>query len=176
MRSFLWMISVVMVVALTGCAQKLATYDYSSDFAFGNYKSYAFPHSGTQDYQSLDSNRIESTIDSHLSGRYQKVDPAQADFLVDYKIVAEHKLDQSGVSFGFGFGVSRNVGVGVSTGPKAKEVIEGRLVMEVVDKASNKMVWTAKAGRNLEEDMTPDQRAALIQDVVKAMLDNFPPQ
>ena len=89
---------------------------------------------------------------------------------------AERKIDNSGVSFGFGFGVSSNVGVGVSTGPSAREKTEGQLVLEVVDRASDKLVWTAKATRTLKDSMNPTQRDYLVQDVVQEMLANFPPR
>lgn len=161
---------------LSGCAQKLANYDYDPGFGFSEYQDYALQQSAKQSYQSLDGSRIEAAIKQNLNGRYNLVPGSEADFIVHYYVQAERKIDNSGVSFGFGFGVSSNVGVGVSTGPSAREKTEGQLVLEVVDRASDKLVWTAKATRTLKDSMNPTQRDYLVQDVVQEMLANFPPR
>ncbi len=170
------LITVGMISLLTGCAQKLANYDYDPGFNFAAFQTYALQESDKQTYQSLDGNRIEAAIKQQLDGRYQLVAPEKADFVVKYYLQAEEKIDNSGVSVGFGFGVSSNVGVGVSTRTPAKKETEGRLVLEVLDSASSQMVWTAKATRNLKDNMKPEQREYLIQDVAQEMLANFPPR
>ena len=166
----------LIAVLSSGCAQKLANYDYDPKFSFEGYQSYALQQSEKQTYQSLDASRIEAAIKQQLSGRYQLVEPAQADFIIHYYLLAERKVDNSGVSFGFGFGVNSNVGVGVSTSPPAREKTEGQLVLEAVDASSKQMVWTAKATRTLKDSMNPSQRDCLIQDVVQEMMANFPPK
>lgn len=159
----------------SGCAQKLANYDYDPGFQFAAFQGYGIQQSSKQSYQTLDGNRIEAAIRKQLQGRYTEVEAGQADFLVAWYLEAERKLDQSGFSFGFGVSGS-NLGVGVSTSPKAKEKTEGKLVLEIVDVVSNQLIWTAKATRNLKDSMDPTQRAYLIQDLVQEMLANFPPQ
>ncbi|WP_290578016.1 DUF4136 domain-containing protein [Ketobacter sp.] len=176
MFRLIWVGIAVAVTLLTGCAQKLANYDYDPKFNFTGYQRYALQQSDKQTYQSLDSSRIEAAIKQQLSGRYQLVEPAQADFVMHYYLQAEHKVDQSGVSFGFGVGVASNVGVGVSTSPPAKQKTEGQLVLEAVDSASQQMVWVAKGTRNLKDSMNPTQRDYLVNDVVQEMLANFPPK
>ena len=163
-------------VLLTGCAQKLANYDYDPKFSFAGLQTYALKQSDKQTYQSLDAGRIEAAVKQQLAGRYQSVDPAQADFIIHYYLLAERKVDNSGVSVGFGFGLSSNVGVGVSTSPPAREKTEGKLVLEAVDSTTSQMVWTAKATRTLKDSMNPSQRDYLIQDVVQEMMANFPPK
>lgn len=166
----------VIMLALTGCAQKLANYDYAPGFGFNAYQSYALQQSDKQSYQSLDGSRIEAAVKQQFKGRYRLVDAEEADFVLHYYLQAERKVDNSGVSFGFGLGVSSNVGVGLSTSPPARETTEGQLVLEAVDNATQKLVWTAKATRTLKDSMNPTQRDYLVQDVVQEMLANFPPQ
>jgi hypothetical protein len=163
-----------LVLFLSSCSSQLANYDYSTSTAFAAYKSYAIEKSNKQNYQTLDSDRIEAAVKSTLTGRYQLVESGQADMLVSYYLVQERKAKQSGVSFGFGFG-SGPVGVGVSTAPPLKEEMEGKLVLEIIDTQSNKVVWTAQATKNLHNDMKPDARNDLINDLVTEMLGNFPP-
>jgi hypothetical protein len=164
----------LLFTALAGCAQKLANYDYDPGFRFADYRSFALQQSAKQSYQSLDSGRIEDAVKQQLTPRYQFVDREKADFLVSYYLEADRKIDQSGFSFGFGV-ASSNVGVGLSTGPKAKEVMEGKLILEIVDIQSSQVVWSAKSSKNLRENMKPAARQALIQQLVQEMLGNFPP-
>ena len=160
---------------LAGCASQLAHYDYEPGFAFSAWKTYAVQQSDKQTYQSLDGSRIDAAVRQQLQGRYAAVAPDQADVVFHYYVLAERKVDTSGVSFGFGLSGS-NMGVGVSTGPSAKEKTEGQLVLEAVDRATNQVVWVAKAARNLQDSMNPTQREYLLQDLVQEMLANFPPQ
>ncbi|MDY6920051.1 MAG: DUF4136 domain-containing protein [Pseudomonadota bacterium] len=160
---------------LGGCAQKLANYDYNPGFSYANYQTYALQQSDKQSYQSLDGSRIEAALRQTLEPRYQAAAPEQADFIVNYYLEASEQIDQSGFSFGFGvFG--SNLGVGVSTGPEARQETEGKLVLEVVDTASDQLVWSARARRHLKDGMIPTERRELIQKLVAEMLQNFPPQ
>lgn len=162
------------LVSLTGCSQKLANYDYDTGAYFHQLTSYGVKASEKQGYQTLDSARIEEAIKSSLNGRYQLVDAQSADFVVTYIMEEDRQIDQSGVSFGFG--VSRgNVGVGVNSGPKMKERVEGRLVLSVVSGENQQVVWQAKATQTLRNEMKPDRREQLIQSTVSEMLTNFPP-
>jgi len=166
----------LLALLLTGCAHKQANFDYDPAFSYAGFHSYAVQQSNKQTYQSLDGSRIEEAIKQQLASRYQLVETSQADFVLHYYVLAEQTVDNSGVSLGFGFGVSNNVAMGVGTRPEARTRTEGKLVLEAVDRASNKLIWTAKATRNLTDNMKPETRAELIREVVQAMLANFPPQ
>ena len=162
------------LLAVSGCSQKLANYDYDTGAYFHQLKSYGVKASDKQGYQTLDSARIEEAIKSALSGRYALVDAQSADFVVTYIMEEDRQIDQSGVSIGFG--LSRgNVGVGVNSGPKVKERVEGRLVLSIVSAESQQVIWQAKATQTLRNEMKPDRREQLIQSTVSEMLTNFPP-
>ena len=167
---------VIMVLALfsVACSQKLANYDYDTGAPFQSLERYVVEQSNQGSYQSLDSARVEQAIHAVLSGRYEAVSKEQAQFTVGYWMEEERKVDQSGVSFGFG--VARgNLGVGVSTGPEAKERVDGKLVLSITNSA-NQMIWQAKATQGIRADMSPERREELIQATVSEMLSNFPPQ
>lgn len=167
---------VILLLTLTACAQKPVTYDYdpaASQLATGSYALLA-PASGPE-FQSLDNNRIAATLRSRLGGRnIKEVAREQADFWVAYRVEQVRKLDNSGVRLGIGVGTG-NVGVGVGTGSRAKEVLEGRLVVDVIDPRSQQVVWTARANKPLQDGMSPAERDALVNQLVAEMLKNFPP-
>ena len=167
---------VLITAVMTACAQAPVAFDYDASAKMPAVKSFALvPPNGPQ-YQSLDNNRIEAALRKQLGARnLQEVAKDQADIWVAYRVEQERKLEESGVSFGVGFGTG-NVGLGVGTGPKAKEIIEGMLIVDAVDPQRQQVVWTARAQRYLRDSMQPEQRDELINTLVSAMLVNFPPQ
>jgi hypothetical protein len=170
---------IILLSVLAACSRSLVSIDYDPATAkpVAGATSYALsdPASGPE-FQSLDNNRIAAALRKQLAARGLKEAPReQADLWVAYRVDSERKLDNSGVSFGVGFGTG-NLGMGVSTGPQAKEIREGRLVVDMVDPKRQQVVWTAKANEYLKESMRPEQRDALVNKLVAEMLANFPPK
>lgn len=166
-----------LIALLPACSQAPVSFDYDPSAYLKTLKTYAISTApGASSYQSLDSTRIESALRQTLAARQlQEVAADKADFLLAYRMEQERKLDDSGVSFGFGIGTG-NVGMGVGTGTKPREKVEGKLVVDVIDPAKKQVVWSAKANRNLTDAMGPAQRDELINTLVSAMFENFPPK
>ncbi|NPU91143.1 MAG: DUF4136 domain-containing protein [Gammaproteobacteria bacterium] len=172
-----------LLLFLTACTQAPVSFDYDQSAYLKTLKTYAIsaPASTNGGFQSLDNNRIETALRSALAGRQMQEVPAdKADFLVSYRVEADRQLDTSGVSFGFGVsgggGGMGGIGVGASTGPKAKEVVEGKLVVDVIDPQKKQVVWSARANENLTDSMNSAKRDKLIGFLVTTMFEGFPPQ
>ena len=166
------------IMLLAACSQQPVTIDYDQGAYLKTLKTYAIspPTQTSGGFQSLDNNRIETSIRAALASKQMQEVPAdKAEFLVSYRVEPERKLDNSGVSFGFGVG-SGGMGVGASTSPPAKEVVEGKLVVEVVDPAKKQVVWSARANENLTDSMSSGKRGELIGFLVTSMFERFPPQ
>ena len=165
------------LLLLSACAQAPVSFDYDTAAQMPAVKSFALtePPSGAQ-FQSIDNQRIEAALRRQMTAKgLKEVARDKADMLLAYRVEPERKLQESS-GFSFGFGVaSGNVGLGVSTGPKPKEIVEGRLVVDAVDPQRQQVVWTAKANRNLRDSMSPAQRDELINSLVAAMFIQFPP-
>lgn len=169
----------ILLSVLAACSRSLVSIDYDPATAMpaAGAASYALSDpASSPEFQSLDNNRIAAALRKQLAARGLKEVPReQADLWVAYRVEQEAKLDNSGVSFGVGFGTG-NMGMGVSTGPQAKQIMEGRLVVDVVDPKRQQVVWTAKANEYLRDSMRPEQRDALVNELVAEMLANFPPK
>jgi len=166
---------VLLVLVLGACASAPVSIDYDAARPVPPAQTYALvaPVAGAQ-FQSLDNNRIEAALRQQLGARkLQEVARDKADILLVYRVEQQRKLDDSGFSVGFGVG-SGNLGLGMSTGPAAKEIREGVLVVDVVDPSVQQVVWSARANRYLQESMKPEQRSALINELVAAMFASFP--
>ncbi|MDL0432197.1 DUF4136 domain-containing protein [Marinobacter sp. TBZ242] len=168
------LLSLILVV-LTGCASNVVT-DYDSGVVFGNYGSWAFAPKGEgQNFTSLDGGRIESAVEQELNRKaMRKVDPEEADLLVAWQIVEEERLERSGVGFGFGFG-SGNFGWGLASAPPVREIEEGKLVVELVDTETDRVVWRAASRRYLNENQSSESRRELIDEIVADMFEKYPP-
>ncbi|GGE56128.1 hypothetical protein GCM10011533_05760 [Streptosporangium jomthongense] len=170
-----FLIVALVALAMAGCASNVVT-DYNSAAVFDNYSSWAFaPVSDNSAFVSLDGNRVRNAIERELNGKaMSKVDAEKADLLVSWRIVEEDRLEQSGVGLGLGFGTG-NFGWGLAAPPPVREVKEGKLVVELVDRSSEQVVWRAASRRYLNEDQSPEKRTKLVNEVVAEMFSKYPP-
>lgn len=170
------MLSIV-ALAMTGCASNVVT-DYNSSVVFGNYSSWAFAPATEADsssFVSLDGSRIKDAIARELNRKaLRQVPQAEADLLVNWQIVEEERLEQTGLGLGFGFG-SGNFGWALSAPPPVREIEEGKLVVELADADTKQVVWRAASRRYLNENQSPETRQELIDEVVSEMFSKYPP-
>lgn len=169
----------VLALALAGCASNVVT-DYDSGAAFGNYSSWNFAPAkdGEEDaYVSLDGSRIRAAIEREMEKEdLRKVTEADADLLVAWQIVTEERIERGGSGFGFGLGFGTgNFGWGISAPPPIEKVQEGKLVVELVDSQSKRVVWRSASRRYLRESQSPASRQELIDEVVTDMFEEYPP-
>lgn len=169
-------IASMLLLALTGCASNVVT-DYNTSTAFSQYQSWAFaPDDGKQKAVSLDGARIRSALEKELTAEgLTRAEPGKADLLVHYRIEEVEHLDTTGMSFGLGIGRGP-FGFGLGTVPPVQQIQEGKLVVELVDTATNQVVWRATSKRYLNDDQSPETRNKLIREVVNEMFTKYPPQ
>lgn len=160
------------VFFLAGCAATVS-YDYDTSARFDNRETFSFLPAGQQ-ATTLDSRRIRAAITQELTRKGMTPSEADGDILVSYQVEDARRLDTSGFSFGVGFGVSRGL-FGIHTSPPAREVKEGRLVVEIVDPPRQEVIWRAVSRRNLSPDLTPAERSERINEIVADMFQNYPP-
>lgn len=170
-----YLVLVMCLGLLSGCASIVST-DYDAGATFSQYQTWAFaPDKGQGNYLSLDGARVETALERELQGEsLKKADPATADLLVTYRVEEAEKLESSGFTYGLGFGRS-NWGWGVATAPDVRQVKQGKLVVELVDRSTQKVVWRGVSRRYLDERQSPEDRVELIDEVVTAMFERYPP-
>ena len=166
---------VVVALALAGCAGNVVT-DYDSATVFGNYNTWAYAdNAGADSFLSLDGSRVKGAVERELNRKSMNlVSATEADLLVNWRIVKEDRLEQSGLGLGFGFGTG-NFGWGLSAPPPVREVSEGKLVIELADAQSRQVVWRAASKRYLNENQSPQTRRKLIDEVIEEMFTQYPP-
>ncbi|MEQ6885743.1 DUF4136 domain-containing protein [Salicola sp. Rm-C-2C1-2] len=168
----------LMLALVSGCARYAAT-DYDSSAGFDRYSTYQFAKRGGEDaVQGLDAARIERALEKALAGDGFTRADSDPDVLVRYRIEDEVRTESRGPSVGFGFGFGRSpFTFGMAHSPvQTREIREGQLVVEMVDPTIEQIVWEGRARRNLSESQDREDRTRLIDRVIEAMFEQYPPQ
>lgn len=170
-----YLILVMCLGLFSGCASIVST-DYDAGAGFADYKTWAFaPNKGDDSFLSLDGARVENAIQREMQDEpLSRGEPDTADLLVSYRVEDAEKLESSGFTYGFGLGRG-NFGFGLSTPPEVRQVKQGKLVVELVDRSTERVVWRGVSRRYLDERQSPEDRVELIDEVVTAMFDRYPP-
>lgn len=177
-----------LAVLLAGCGGIPVAQDYDQAVDFTRYRSYAWQgeSAATTGDPRLDNplthERLHAAIEQELAGHgYTKAAPGtSADFFVAYQLSVRQRSDYSGSSVSIGGGVFRSggaygIGVGIPVdGPR--EYDEGMLVINLIDATSKRMFWRGSSTRRITELKTPDERTAVIQETVRAILAQYPPK
>ena len=157
------------------------TTDYNPEAApnFSAYQTYAWlSQPNRQDpsaYDALTEGRVRRAVDNSLSaGGYRKLTSGAPDFLVAWTAAIEGKVDVTMVNGYYGYGY-RGWGAW-SAEPMVREYDEGTLILDVIDAESRELVWRGVAQAKVSQNSSPDKRGRRINEAVRRILANFPPQ
>ena len=167
-----------------GCAGVRARSDFDPNARFDAYRSFAWlgeepgtlpDETGGGGIDPLLARRIHEAIEGRLVARgYRKVeDRADADFVVSFDVGEREKVRVEsspalGVG-GYGYGYGGWYAGSIVT---ASSYTEGTLSIDVFDGRSHLAVWHGWASKRLTEAAN---RAAAVDEVVDAILEQFPP-
>lgn len=176
------------------CANSVNIYtDYLEDSDFSSYKTYRWyddvVRSRTSEIRSYNSSDklIRETVNAVMKKHGLRPNTAKGgEFLVNYRISSEARMNmnsfnnynQPGVHGGVSTGTyGTSVAIGVSTGSSGPSYYrEGTVVLDVIDAASNSVVWRSVAEGKLPKKMGLKERNEIIRELVPRMLKDFPPQ
>lgn len=169
------LILITFSMLLMGCAANVV-YDYDSAANFQQDQTVAFEVVESGSVQSLDYTRIHEAISRQLKRKgYTLVEDGNALLEVRYRIEEASRIEATGVTYGVG--MSRNrVGMAMHTPIRAREIKEGKLVVEMVEAKDQRVIWRAVSQKRLTEQMKPESRTQLINELVSEMFENYPPQ
>lgn len=170
------------VLILSACTNT-PDWDYDKSVEFANYKTFAW--SADADLKNNDGNAYQindlmekrvrnAIIEAMLKHNIKLVETKNADILVNYHASVDSKIETD--SFNTSYTARWNYwGFGYQTQTHTREYDVGTLVIDVIDKTSNQLIWRgAKEGR-LRNKQTPEQRTTSANKTVSAILANFPP-
>ena len=177
---------------ISGCATVAVNSDYDNAADFSKLKTYqwaAEAQERTGDPRidnSLTDSRIRRAVDSALGGRgFLKVDSGNPDFLVGYQAAIKKELSVQTVDMPYYTPSTRDLATGHYYGTNwahggaqtfVNEYEEGTLYLDIVNPQTKKIMWRGIGKATVLEDAKPEKREARINEGVKKILSQFPPQ
>jgi hypothetical protein len=174
-------ILILVFLAVGACSSIKTSYDYDKTADFTKYKTYNYtPEALALGIQELNRSRLIAAIDKEMTARgMTKSDSPDA--MVDILVKAEQKRDAtattsgSGMYGGYGGGWRYGYGGGFTTTQiNVNEYIEGTVFINLVDKATDKLVWSGRGTKVVDEEASPQTRERNINEGVKAVFKNYP--
>jgi uncharacterized protein DUF4136 len=183
----------VLLMASAACAPlpKIG-YDFDRSANFNAYHTYDWL-SGEQE-KTGDRRADSSDVDMRiriavgaqlLSKGYQKLSDGKPDFYVAYHIGLKDMTPTVSTQYysdgmaGRPFSYSadtRSAGGAKPTASEAPSYLTGSLLIDIIDAASDKLVWRGTAAGEVDPGLTSQERDERTRTIVHKMLSHFPPQ
>jgi len=170
MRITLLLIGATLV--LTGCRSVSVSSDYDTGFDFARFRTFQWsqPATHTPDVNALIGQRIERAVNSEFEKKgYDLTSPP--DFLVAIHCGKDQKIRV--VDWGYAYGPTdlwgyhgyyrRGFGPG---GISAYVYEQGTLVIDIIDAATNRLVWRGTGTGVVDPDPTPEEITESVNEAV----------
>ena len=184
---------VVLLMAFTACAPSPKIgYDYDRGANFSAYRTYDWlpgeqEKTGHRRADSSDVDmRIRIAVGSQLRLKgYQKLSEGKPDFYVAYHIglkdltptVSSQYYSDGMAGRAFSYSADTRVAKGEKpTNSEASSYLTGSLLIDIIDTASNKLVWRGTAAGEVDPGLTSKERDERTRTLVHNILSHFPPQ
>jgi hypothetical protein len=172
MRIAVFVVAAGLALAGSVAFAQAVTYDFDRSADFSKFKTYMWVQ-GTNLSDELNHQRVVNAIDSQLARKgFGKVDTnGGPDLLVAYHIAFEKDVEFNGSSTGWGpYGIG-----GIRRGTiRAQEILVGTLTVEMMNAASNKVVWRGVARMDIDRKANPEKREKSINKAAEKIFKNYP--
>jgi Domain of unknown function (DUF4136) len=163
-------------LVLAACATRSDVRSQAAvDANLAAYRTYAFmPKPGTdkEGYKTLKTQSLERAVSREMLARgYTPAAPDQADLLINFNVKEKDKVEgDAGPVAGWGYGWGRRYGYGYGYGfdnyyDGITTVTEGSLMIDLVDRARNEVVWSGTAVGELTRKVLDNPEPAIDRSV-----------
>jgi hypothetical protein len=172
-----------LAVTIASCSSLKTSYDFDSQTDFSKYKTFAFTENSMKlPIQELNRTRMLQAIENELTAKgLTKSD--NPDVLIDLHVKAEQKQDATATTTGpgmyGGYGAPWRYGYGAgfsTTQINVNEYTEGTLFINMVDKATDKLVWQGRGTKVIDEDASAEKRTQNINTAISSIFQKYPPK
>jgi hypothetical protein len=165
--------AVALGLALAACNPTYVDYDYDRNVDFSRFKTFewmeqkATPEGKPKTYaqSGLLKARIERAVDDGLEAKGLRRVDTNPDLFVSYLMGVKNYTEIRRSGYGYGFG--GNV--------RADQFQEGTLILDLIDAATNELVWRGIAEGVITENPSPEKLTKEVNDTVKKLLSKYPP-
>jgi hypothetical protein len=170
----------LIITVLAACASTPdITVDYSPEFHSENITSYYLVP--RKDYGNLSDQRIVASINRQLAARGLTAKPQdQAEIWISYHVVTRDRTKVTSYntmnSYGgyrHGYGSYYGGGWGVSPDVRVRQYTDGTLLMDIINPKTKQTVWRGTGTANISTKRSRDEKVALIDSYVGAIVDKL---
>ncbi|MGC2047501.1 MAG: DUF4136 domain-containing protein [Gallionella sp.] len=174
------MLVLMLCIAATAYAAPLpVTSDYDTAADFEALKTFDWmPATGNAAGDELLVKKIRSAVDIQLQAKGRKMSADNPDFLIGMELSGQIISGGSvGVGMSVGIPVGRRGSLSIGGGKsKSRDKKEGTLIIDFVDAKTKSLVWRATVTDAVDPSATAEQKQKKIDEVIAAMLAQFPPK
>jgi hypothetical protein len=183
---------VALVIGLSmiaGCANKsYVETDHQAGYDFATLKTFSVAETKQETKDSLlvspfTLSHIHQVLGDELGKRYQKESvESKPDFIVNYYVVVEEKIDPRSYNDFYGYGGYGWYGHGYYPYPMyhgihsgIRTYNQGSLIIDIVDSKTNKPIWRGVSQKRLSKGMAPQNQREVLSMAVSEVMAQFPP-
>ena len=164
--------TLLIVVLLSGCSSVQVNHDYDSNVDFSKYNTYGWlPLPSEAQVSQLTLKHIENAVERELELKGVKAASNNADMLIALHIGKQQQIQV--VDRGYRYG---RYGRGWGGGTDVYRYEEGTLILDFIDAGTKDLIWRGTATTVVEPGLDPDKRREKINKGIKDLLANFPPK
>ncbi len=174
----IWILLAILL-AYSGCSTVKVDVDYDTAYSFKGKGKYSIVHNNQRGEDTLTNDRIIEALKSTLNAKsYVNVPKDEADLIFVFHVNVADKTDirtdYQMVGYG-GFGYRRSFGGGMIATPSTYKYTEGKLVVDVLNPKTHKILWRGIVSDELSRNaQTPEQKSAYINSIITKLIANFP--
>lgn len=182
---YIRLLTIPLILALTGCSNIPINQDYDPNTDFSQIKRLQWLAQNQQiapkasDYQKqqpLMAKRIERAIQNALINQGVLLVTQEADAFITYHVTVENALYTEPVTTHFSLGsFGRHGGIMFQTSPDIYQYKQGKLVIDILDLKGD-LLWRGISPSLLTEQTTPEITSQKVNAVVEKILSQFPPK
>lgn len=175
-----------LTLALVACAgiETSTNYDPEAVGKLEQYRTYSWlpepQGQNTRVYNDIVEKRVKQAVDQELQSRGYRLVEENPDFKLGWHGAIDQKLDVQTMDayYGYAWDPFYSPYYMGATVPHTyvREYEEGTLVLDVMDAASNRLVWRGTAQAELSSDASAESRQQKLQEAVDKILADFPPK
>ena len=162
---------IISLLWLSGCVTPVIDYHAGTDFSRYHLVQFSADPSRPE---SLDDKRLREALAQVLPQHGLTLVERDADLKLVSRFLPYSRFDGSELFWGVG-ATRDNLGIAVASPVTLNETRTWRLQLELVDSASNQVVWSARSADSMDEDYLSAKRSSWISKTVVRMFEHYPP-
>lgn len=164
------------VVVTAACSGISTSTDWDETYDFSELSTYAWMEQELEGGVSeIMVRRIYAAVDDELTSKgLRGAEARTADVLLAYHTGSQDRQHYDTYGYGAGSWWGGYWGGGMTT-TTVRTYTEGTLILDVIDRERNELVWRGSASKTIDEMESPEERVQTIQEAVRKLLSDFPP-